>query len=241
MKKLRVFIVEDDRDFAESLVDILEDEGCEVVVANSGEEAVSRKGAFDFDFGLIDVKLPGMNGVDCFQHIHHHNPKMKIVMMTAYSVQQLLQQALDEGAAGILQKPFEIDQLTAIMRKARQSPVVLVADDDVDFVDSVQDILVAEGFIVERACTGEEAVEIILNRNIDLLLLDLRMPLLGGLQVYQNLSRLKKTVPTIIITGFAREEASAISMLKSMSISHCLAKPVMPEKLVEIINSMQET
>lgn len=111
MKSLRIFVVDDDRDFAESLADVLEGGGHETATAFTGEEAVRRFRDEDFDLTFMDVKLPGMNGVESFLEIRKFKPDVRMIMMTGYSVQQLLMQATNNGAMGVLRKPFSWDEL----------------------------------------------------------------------------------------------------------------------------------
>ncbi len=74
MKKLRIFIVDDDQDFAEGMAEILELDEHDVQLAVSGEEAVRQFQEHAFDIAFMDVKLPGMNGVESFMQIRKFKP-----------------------------------------------------------------------------------------------------------------------------------------------------------------------
>lgn len=239
MRPLDIFIVDDDRDFAESLVDILRDEGHRVELAFDGESAVRRVREREFDVTLMDVRLPSMNGVESFFEIRKINPRARVVMMTAYSVEQLLSQAIEHGAIGVLRKPFETDHLLATLKEVLPDGVILMADDDPDFVDGVRDLLVGYGYTVVVAHTGQEAVDMILGDGIDILILDLRLPVLSGLEVYLKLKKQGCVVPTIIVTGYAAEEAASIDRLRLMSVAGCLIKPFDPQELLEIIEAIE--
>jgi two-component system, NtrC family, response regulator HydG len=113
--KCRVFIVDDDRDHAESIADILAMHGHDVDMAFSGEAAVRRFNEREFDLTLMDVKLPGMNGVETFFELRRQRADAQVIMMTGFSVEQLLSQAILNGARGVLYKPLAIaDLLRAI-------------------------------------------------------------------------------------------------------------------------------
>jgi two-component system, NtrC family, response regulator HydG len=113
--KRRIFIVDDDRDHAESIADILAMQGHEVVMVFTGEDAVQRFAERLFDLTLMDVKLPGMNGVETFFELRRQRADAQVLMMTGFSVEQHLSQALLSGARGVLRKPFAIaDLLRAI-------------------------------------------------------------------------------------------------------------------------------
>jgi two-component system response regulator HydG len=107
----RIFIVDDDRDHAESIADILAMHGHDVDMAFSGEEAVRRFGEREFDVTLMDVKLPGINGVEAFFELRRQRADAQIIMMTGFSVEQLLAQAVLAGARGVLYKPLAVPDL----------------------------------------------------------------------------------------------------------------------------------
>ena len=115
----RILIVDDDRDHAESIADVLAMHGHEVEMAHTGEEAVNRFDKADFDLTLMDVKLPGMNGIEAFYEIRRRRADARVIMMTGFSVEQLLSQALVNGAHGVLYKPLAINNL---LRAVQEMP-----------------------------------------------------------------------------------------------------------------------
>ena len=231
---MRIFVVDDDRDLAESLAEVLELSGHEVEIAFSGEEAVEIFRQRDFDISFMDVVMPGMNGVESFLEIRKIKPDAKVFMLTGYSVAQLLDQALDNGALGVLEKPIGIEELLARIdsMKDKQGDMVLVADDDPAFRDSLEEVLKQQGYNVCVATTGEEAVEKVMAGGIDLLALDLRLPVLSGLEVYLELKNRGHAVPTVIMSGHINEESEAVSTLCDMSVTGILTKPFDPAHLI---------
>jgi len=107
----RVLVVEDDRDFAESLAIALGTRNCEVEIARTGEEAIRLYHVHDYDIAFMDIKLPGKNGVQSLVEILDFMPQAKIVMMTGFSEPALLEQARQAGAMDILRKPFRMRAL----------------------------------------------------------------------------------------------------------------------------------
>ena len=108
---VRVLVVEDDRDFAESLVIALGTRNCTVDIARSGEEAVRLFHGNLYDIAFMDIKLPGKNGVQVMTEILESVPQARIVMMTGFSEPSLLDQARQRGAMDILRKPFRMRDL----------------------------------------------------------------------------------------------------------------------------------
>ena len=118
----RIFIVDDDVDHAESIADILALHGHQVEMAHTGEDAVKRYAQGPFDVTLMDVKLPGMNGVEAFFELRRLHADAAVIMMTGFSLEQLLSQALLSGAGGVLHKPFEVNDLLRAIAKIEEPP-----------------------------------------------------------------------------------------------------------------------
>lgn len=117
-----VLVVEDDRDFAESLVIALGTRNCKVQVAPTGEDGLRMFNSGHYDITFMDIKLPGKNGVQCLTEIVASCPQAKVVMMTGYSDPALLEQARRAGAMDILRKPFRMRELLAYIDRLQGDP-----------------------------------------------------------------------------------------------------------------------
>ncbi len=180
MGKLKILVVDDDKDFAESMADILELEGHEVQLAFSGEEAIGKFKEEDYDITFMDIKLPGKNGVESFLEIRKFKPHANVAMMTAFSVDELLEEAVGNGAIGVLNKPFDMQGVIEMVNKIKPRGILL-ADDDQDFVDNIRKTLEEKGYNVFVANDGKEVVRRVQSNGIDVLILDVSMPYLNGL------------------------------------------------------------
>ena len=127
---LKILVLDDDIDLAEGLAEILEMNGHVVAVVHNGINAVDAFRENDFDVGFFDVKMPGMNGVESFLEIKKIKPDAKVFMMTGYSVEQLLQQALANGALGVMRKPFDVDKLIGKLDGIKEG-LIVVAEADI--------------------------------------------------------------------------------------------------------------
>lgn len=110
MKQLNILVVDDDKDGADGLSEALEFYGHKVATAYSGEDAVEAFRHKSFDVTFMDVMMLGLNGVESFLQIKELCPTAKVYMMTGYSARDLLEQAVDQGAAGVFHKPFAIEE-----------------------------------------------------------------------------------------------------------------------------------
>ena len=235
---LRVFIVDDDRDHAESIADVLTMRGFETELAFSGEAGLARFREAHFDIVFMDVKLPGMNGVETFFEFRKIKPDAKVMLMTGYSLQQLVAQAVENGALGVLKKPFQVQDLLAVLDQVKPRGMVLVADDDPEVAASLAPILVNHGYRVEIAQSGPDALEKAAKDGVNCLILDLRLPILGGIEVYLRLREQGCTVPTIFITGFPGERNLALARLAPPHEKDVLMKPFDPTTLLAAVDAL---
>jgi len=229
----RVLVVDDDCDHAESLADVIEMRGHTARIANSGEEALDFFRDDDFDFVLLDVKLPGIDGVETFLELRKLRPSAEVMMMTGYSVEQLVAQAIEGGALGVLHKPFAAMQVLDLLTKVKPRGRILVADGDAGFIGSVVPVLEAAGYDVEAAATGAEALDKMLGSDVDCLVLDLRLPVLSGAELYARLIRAGRKMPTVLVTG---DDPEPDQRLESQS-GGMLFKPFDPNTLLAAIGA----
>lgn len=237
-EKRRLLVVDDDIDFADSLGDLLDAEGFEVSIAYSGEDAVGMMRTQPFDLTLMDVQMPGQSGVDSLMAIRQFEPSAKVVMMTGYSVSSMLDRAVEAGAWAVLHKPLDLSRLLRLVETGSAAPVVLVADDDADFVDSLQGLLETSGYAVMIARDGAEVVQRVRRRAPDILLLDLRMPDVSGLTAYAELDELGIRPPTIIISAYIDDEREAIERFDSLPPNRIFSKPIETDSLLRLMRSL---
>ena len=235
---MRILVVDDNVDLADSICDALLLENYTVDSAYDGERALELFQENSYDLAFLDVKLPGKNGVECFMEMRVMQPECKVVIMTGYRVEELVQQAIDHGALRIMHKPFEMEEVYSLVEEVKPDGIILVVDDNPSFIESVEDLLSSAGYSVCTATDGGEAVEKMLKENVDLLLLDLKLPIMSGLEVYLKLKELNRVVPTIIVTAYVEEEAETINQLRSLKVTGILSKPFDPEHLLSVL---QET
>lgn len=107
MISLSVLIVDDDVDFADGAAELLELQGHRVELAHTGEAGVEAFQRARFEVALIDIGLPGMNGVECLTRIREIDSDVRCFLMTGYSADQIAERGVEAGAIEILTKPVE--------------------------------------------------------------------------------------------------------------------------------------
>ncbi len=108
----RLLIVDDDADFGDSLAEALEMHGHKVDITTSGEDGIAAAGRTHYDAILMDLALPGLNGVESLLAIQATDPATRCFLMTGYSADHLAAGAIEAGAIEVLTKPLDPDELS---------------------------------------------------------------------------------------------------------------------------------
>jgi len=114
LDKKKLLIVDDQNGIRVLLVEVFTSEGYQTFQAANGKLALEIVKKESPDLVLLDMKIPGMDGLDILKHIKEIDPAMKVIMMTAYGELDMIKEATDLGALMHFTKPFDIDE----MRKA---------------------------------------------------------------------------------------------------------------------------
>jgi len=116
-KMPRILVVDDEEAMRESLNDWLKEDGYEVGLARGGQEAIDMVRDEPWEIILLDLKMPGMNGLETLKHLKEVRPDAEILMMTAYATVDTAVQAMKEGAFDYLVKPFDPDEVEILIKK----------------------------------------------------------------------------------------------------------------------------
>ena len=118
MANLRLLLVDDEIDFLEPLCTRLSKRNVSCVTALSGEEALQRLQADRFDCAIIDVKMPGMDGLELLRRIRRDHAHTPVVLLTGHASVEMGVQGMELGAFDYLLKPVDLDDLLDIARRA---------------------------------------------------------------------------------------------------------------------------
>lgn len=115
---LQILVAEDDPDVALVLCDRLQAQGHEVATASDGQAALDALGKQTPDLVFVDIQMPRLSGLEVLKRIKAQWPDLPVIIMTAHGTIGLAVEAMKVGAADFLTKPFEHDQLEAVIAKA---------------------------------------------------------------------------------------------------------------------------
>ncbi len=229
-----ILVVDDNVDLLETFALILKRRGFNVETADNGASAVNKFKKQKFDVTLMDIVMPEMNGVEAFRKIKEMQPEASIILMTAYSEEEIIQTAKDEGAHRVIHKPIRIDQLITLIEETAAGQPILIVDDDADICRTLTDVLKLQGYEVLAANSGEEAVMIAQEKDLQMAFIDVKLPNIDGLETFLRLKEINPDILTIMMTGFRNEVKEALDKAQAASAVTCLYKPFDPAEAADI-------
>jgi two-component system, NtrC family, response regulator HydG len=238
-KKIKVLVVDDEkivRDFFKRLLSLL---GLDVTDVEDGYKAVEAVKLNKFDLYFIDVRMPGLNGLETYRQIRQIDPAAFAVMITGYAVEDIVEQAQKEGAYGNIRKPFDINQIKEVidklnLDKAKEPLNILVVDDDNTILSFFSSFLAQKNLSCKVAHNKDEAVSMARENKFNLIFLDLILEDSNGVDVYKELKNIVPEANIVLITGHP-QKAKAIE--NEIELSGCLYKPFEIDTILRFIET----
>ncbi|HEV8322197.1 MAG TPA: response regulator [Myxococcota bacterium] len=201
MRPFRVLVVDDESALRLTVAANLELEGLEVVEAASGEEALALAVAQPFDLVLTDVRMPGMSGVELYRRLREARSDVPVVLMTAFALEALIEQAVQEGAFAVLPKPFDVQDVLPVLIRAMRRPLVLVIDDQALLAETAAAALAASGVRAAAVTDAASALRVVGEGNVDVCVVDLVMPDVSGAELVARIRAADPTIACIAMSG----------------------------------------
>jgi CheY-like chemotaxis protein len=125
-----ILIADDEPNMRLTLAAILRAEGYHVDTAENGLKAVEQCQQNSYDIVLMDIRMPGVDGVTAFRQLRTYQHNTRMIFMSAYGLDDLKQMALEEGAIAFLDKPLDLDKLIRLIQQAYEIAILVVAADE---------------------------------------------------------------------------------------------------------------
>ncbi len=235
-----LLVVDDEPDTCSNLSDIFGDLGYRVDVAYDGASALKLFEQRRYDVALLDLKMPGMSGLDLYRHIRRISASTVAIIVTAYAGGETAQSVLEAGAWKIVSKPVDILQLMRLVSEALDRPLILLVDDDHDLCDALWDVFQEYGFRVCLAHDGRDAAQLIQEQAFDVALIDMVLPAGSGTEVLQRIREQNPETRAILITGYRSELDKRIQeALKSGADAVCY-KPFDLPQLLQTVEKLAQ-
>jgi len=117
-----ILVVDDDADTCRNMADLFGDLGYAIDTAEGGDIALEKARQQPYDLGLLDLRMPGMDGLTLCRHLKRLRPVMVTMIVTAYVASGLNEEARTAGAIHVLPKPIEFPRLLALVVEALAQP-----------------------------------------------------------------------------------------------------------------------
>lgn len=205
-----VLVVDDEDDICKNLSDILGELGCRVDTANDGASALALARTRAYDVALLDLRMPGMDGLELCRELKALRSGTVAIIVTAYAGNTALHAAEEAGAWQVVDKPVDLRRLLHLVDEAAGQPLVLVIDDDRDLCTNLHDVLGESGFRVATAYDGAEAAERLRDSRYSVVLIDMKLPTASGDEVFQLVRRQNPEARTVLITGHRDETLTLV-------------------------------
>jgi two-component system, NtrC family, response regulator HydG len=233
-----ILVVDDEPDTCANLSDILTDLGFRVDVACDGPSALELVRQRPYDVALLDLKMPGMDGLQLYRRIKELRAGTVAMIVTAYASDATAKAALDAGAWHIIAKPIEPHQLLQFVEEATGRPLVMVIDDDPDLCDALWDLFQENGLRACIAQTVEEARRRLRESHLQVALIDMRLPEGDGHQVFQMVRETNPQARTVVITGYRSETEELVARVLAAGADAVCYKPFDVKTLLDTVKKL---
>lgn len=122
----KILLVDDEEEFTKTLSERMESRGLVARTATSGQEALEKVGAEKFDAIILDMQMPGLDGIETMRRMLENNPDLQIILLTGYGTVEKSVEAMKIGAKDFLEKPANIEQLLEKIKIAGNERIALV-------------------------------------------------------------------------------------------------------------------
>jgi CheY-like chemotaxis protein len=234
----RILIVDDEADTCANLSDIFADLGYQVDTANDGFAALELVKTHSYDLALLDLRMPGMDGLELYRRIREISAGTVAIVVTAYASSDTAKSARAAGAWQVLPKPVNIGTLLNLVGEALDTPLILVVDDDGDLCENLWDLMRERGYRVHVAHDISDAERAIQEHAFHVVLIDMKLPSGDGSQVLRLLRQKDPLARTVIITGFASEMESRVQEALTAGANAVCYKPFDVEKLLSTVQDL---
>lgn len=237
----RILVVDDNEDYCEGVVDFLETEGYKAVGVHDGFNALEAIKEEEFDMVLMDVRMPGMDGVETFQKLKYVSPETPAILMTAFAMEDRIREALRNGVFGAFQKPVDNERLICSIEKSfLGGAVVMITGGDKELCSNTLDTLVEDGYRGVIVINGENVVRMAKEKKFDFIIMDIEPLITDNLEVCMTIRDFRPDVAIFVVT----DDKEGVEKLADQALRDnayaCLEKPLDTDHLLECMRKVLE-
>jgi DNA-binding NtrC family response regulator len=139
----KILLIDDEADFLEALSERMRARGMDVATSASAQDALEIAAAGGFDAVVLDLMMPGMDGLEALRILKEKDPKLQVILLTGHATVEKGVEAMKRGAMDLLEKPADIDTLTRKIKEASAQRMLLVSE---EAEKKIKDILASKGW-----------------------------------------------------------------------------------------------
>jgi CheY-like chemotaxis protein len=233
-----LLVVDDDLDTCRNLSDILGDLGYHVETAHDGFSALELIRRKAFDVALLDLKMPGMDGLELYREIKRLRAGTVAIIVSAFASEATRREALAAGAWQVLAKPVDFPRLLGLVDEALGQPLVMVVDDDHDLCQTLWDVLRERGFRVALAHDEKAASRQLRDQAFTVVLIDMKLPDGDGTSVFRLVRVSNPRARTVLITGLRSEMERLIDEVVKEGADAVCYKPFDVPRLLTVLERL---
>ncbi len=234
-KAVKILVVDDQPGMRLTLKAILSKKGYSVEIAEDGEQAVQMAKDNDFRVIFMDIKMPGISGVDAYLKIKEISPRTTVIMMTAFALEEEIKLAIREGAYAVMHKPLDIEKILGVVTECLENKtLVLLVDDQFEDLELVKLTLERKGFQVTTAQSSSECMHAVTEKRFQIILMDYRMPAVDGIQTLKQVKQVRPDVGVILMSAYTSQEL--VKKAVEQGSFACVKKPFDTEQLLSTID-----
>jgi two-component system response regulator (stage 0 sporulation protein F) len=214
MKK--ILTVDDELGICEQIKDTFSGLDYEVLMATNGKEALQIVKKEKPEIVFLDIRMEGMDGLEVLRQIKQFDPAIKVIMLSIANDPDTQNKAKLLGASGFIKKPFfdktlidEVIMKINEMSKEREPARILIVDDEDGIRDAVRKFLLGHfECYVSEAADGNQALELLKKGKFDLVLLDIKMPGISGMDIIKEKNKMEHKPYICVVTSFDSEDVA---------------------------------
>ncbi len=214
--------------------------GYTTLIADNGQRAVDLVKERAFDAILMDVRMPVMGGVEAFKKIKQIRPSATIIFTTAFSIEEMVKDVMQDGAYAMLNKPCDLDTIVNMIEKSKKVALLAIVDDDPILRKTMTNVLQKKGYSLIACSSGEEAIAFAKTKPCDIFFLDMKLPVLNGLEVYLEIKKANPAAVVVLMTAYGIQMNELVSQAIEKGAYSCLPKPYEIDEVVRIIETVMD-
>lgn len=238
---IKLLVVDDEKNITKSLQKFFSSRGYSVFTAASGEEAL---GVFEKErpkIVFMDIRMEGIDGIKTLEKIKGIDKNTRVIMISVADDKETIEKAKLMGCDAYIVKPFSMTYLETIVSEKIQEilskPNIMIVDDEADTRSIINNYLKGRiDAVYAQAADGEEAIEMLKKTPCNLMILDIKMPKKGGLQVIEEARQIDPRVDILVVTAYTGDDVASQSILKG-AVDY-LPKPLELKALEAKVNTI---